>query len=96
MDSHPLLQGTFLTQGSNPGLLGCRQILYCLSHQGSRETEQEIAQIVESALNIILTIPRMVEKTQHVKWSHKYTKKTKIKFLEMKTTMSDVKIYKME
>ena len=25
----------FLTQGSNPGLLHCRQILYCLSHPGS-------------------------------------------------------------
>ena len=24
-----------LTQGSNPGLLHCRQTLYCLSHQGS-------------------------------------------------------------
>ena len=23
------------TQGSNPGLLHCRQILYCLNHQGS-------------------------------------------------------------
>ena len=32
---HDLLQGIFLTQGSNPGLLHCRQILYCLSHQGS-------------------------------------------------------------
>ena len=30
-----LLQGIFLTQGSNLGLLRCRQILYCLSHQGS-------------------------------------------------------------
>ena len=28
-----LLQGIFLTQGSNPGLLNCRQILYHLSHQ---------------------------------------------------------------
>ena len=27
--------GIFLTQGSNPGLLHCRQILYHLSHQGS-------------------------------------------------------------
>ena len=27
--------GIFLTQGSNLGLLHCRQILYCLSHQGS-------------------------------------------------------------
>ena len=31
--SHALLQGTFPTQGWNPGLLHCRQILYCLSHQ---------------------------------------------------------------
>ena len=30
---HALLQGIFLTQGSNPGLLHCRWILYCLSHQ---------------------------------------------------------------
>ena len=29
-----LLQGIFLTQGSNPGLPHCRQTLYCLSHQG--------------------------------------------------------------
>ena len=33
--SHSFLQGIFLTQESNPGLLHCRQILYCLSHQGS-------------------------------------------------------------
>ena len=32
---HFLLQGIFLTQGSNPGLLHCRQMLYRLSHQGS-------------------------------------------------------------
>jgi len=32
---HFLLQGIFPTQGSNPGLLHCRQILYHLSHQGS-------------------------------------------------------------
>ena len=32
---HALLQRIFLTQGSNPGILHCRQILYCLSHQGS-------------------------------------------------------------
>ena len=33
--SHSLFQWIFLTQGSNPGLLHCRQILYCLSYQGS-------------------------------------------------------------
>ena len=32
---HTLLQGIFPTQGSNPGLLYCRQILYQQSHQGS-------------------------------------------------------------
>ena len=32
---HVLLQGIFLTQGSNPGLLHCRWILYQRSHQGS-------------------------------------------------------------
>ena len=30
-----LLQGIFPTQGSNPGLLHCRWILYQLSHKGS-------------------------------------------------------------
>ena len=30
-----LLQGMFLTQGSNPGLRHCRQILYHLSHKES-------------------------------------------------------------
>ena len=30
-----LLQGIFSTQGSNPGLSHCRQILYQLSHKGS-------------------------------------------------------------
>ena len=30
-----LVQGIFLTQGSNPGLLHCRRILYQLSYQGS-------------------------------------------------------------
>ena len=33
--SHSLLQGIFPTQGSNPGLPHCRQILYQLSHQRS-------------------------------------------------------------
>ena len=32
MGSLSLLQGIFPTQGSNPGLLNCRQILYQLSH----------------------------------------------------------------
>ena len=39
---HILLQGIFLTQGSKPGLLHCRQILYYLSHQGSPLSELPI------------------------------------------------------
>ena len=35
MGCHALLQGIFLTQGLNLGVLNCRQILYHLSHQGS-------------------------------------------------------------
>ena len=35
MGSHSLLQGIFLTQRSNPGLLHCRRVLYHLSRQGS-------------------------------------------------------------
>ena len=32
---HVLLQGIFLTQGLNPGLLHCGQTLYPLSQQGN-------------------------------------------------------------
>ena len=35
VSSLSLLQGIFPTQGANPGLLHCRQILYQLSHKGS-------------------------------------------------------------
>ena len=37
-------QGIFPTQGSNPGLLHCRQILYCLSHQGSPFVDHRVTQ----------------------------------------------------
>ena len=35
LGSCSLLQGIFPTQGSNPGLLHCRQILFQLNYQGS-------------------------------------------------------------
>ena len=34
LSCHSLLQGIFLVQGSNVGLLHCRQILYHLRHYG--------------------------------------------------------------
>ena len=36
---YSLLQGIFPTQGSNPGLLHCRWILYQLSHPGSPQVQ---------------------------------------------------------
>ena len=41
VDCHTLLQGIFLTQGSNPGLIQCRQIFYHLSHQGFWERKEK-------------------------------------------------------
>ena len=38
-----LLQGIFPTQGSNPGLLHYRQILYQLSHKGSPRIQEWVA-----------------------------------------------------
>ena len=38
-----LLQGIFPTQGSNPGLPHCRQILYQLSHKGSSRILEWVA-----------------------------------------------------
>ena len=38
-----LLQGIFPTQGWNPGLLHCRQILYQLSHKGRPRTLEWVA-----------------------------------------------------
>ena len=40
VDCHSLLQRIFLTQGSNPGLLHCRQILYHLSYRADLKQEQ--------------------------------------------------------
>ena len=55
--SHSLLQGIFLTQGWNPSLLHCRQVLYCLSHQGSpREAKLDsilLAKILQSWCHIL-------------------------------------------
>ena len=38
VDCHALLQGIFLTQGLNPGLLHCKQVLFCLSYREEAPT----------------------------------------------------------
>ena len=42
-----LLQGIVLTQGLNPGLLHCRQILYHLSHQKCGNNFNNIAYVAQ-------------------------------------------------
>ena len=50
---HFLLQEIFPTQGSNPGLLHCRQMLYPLSHQGYI-TLNVLLDCIDSKLNFSL------------------------------------------
>ena len=58
MGCYSLLQGIFLTQGSNPGLLHCRQILYQLSYKGSprgkevRSKEQSLGELKKKMLYV--------------------------------------------
>ena len=53
---HFLLQRIFPTQGSNPGLLHCRQMLYCLSHQGSQRTKPNYQQYIHILGSSFLTL----------------------------------------
>ena len=60
MGCHAFLQGIFPTQGSNPGLLHCRWILYQLSHQGSPvqilntlKTHLSTVQILEGQFHLL-------------------------------------------
>ena len=52
-----LLQGIFLSQGSNPGLLHCRWILYHLTHQGSTMTALVSHQHQNMPLFILIHFP---------------------------------------
>ena len=60
-----LLQGTFPTQGSNPGFPHCRRILYQLSYQGSLVTEAPIW--LKLFLESYKTLPLFRHFTVHIK-----------------------------
>ena len=51
---HALLQEIFPTQGSNPGVLHCRRILYQLRHQGSPSWKSSVqfSSVAQSCLTL--------------------------------------------
>ena len=61
MGSHSLLQGIFLTQRSNPGLLHFRQILYCVSHERSVDS-------LEKTVMLGMTEGRKKRGRQRMSW----------------------------
>ena len=56
---HFLLQGIFLTQESNPGLLHCRWILYHLSHQGSPSIQESSIIFIHPEKHILCTFSEL-------------------------------------
>ena len=57
-----LLQGIFSTQGSNPGLLHCRWIIYQLRHKGSPRVLEWVA----------YSFSRGISQTQELNWGLLY------------------------
>ena len=53
VNSPTLLQGIFLTQESNWGLLHCRQILYQLSYQGSPNLSLTSAKVINDTTSAL-------------------------------------------
>ena len=72
---HALLQGIFPTQGSNPGLSRCRQILYHLSHQWSlvlcyieikyQELEVSLSCASKALVNIHILLQQVLGQSSH-------------------------------
>ena len=67
MDSHFLLQGIFPTQGSDPGLLHCRQILYSLSHQEAYHNSS-LDKEPSTQLSVVPRLRNLVDCKKAVVW----------------------------
>ena len=65
-----LLQGIFPTQGSNPGLLHCRWILYQLSHQGSPKGREKRLQPEALRSLCILSLSTPGGRPEERLWAH--------------------------
>ena len=53
----PFSRVIFPTQGSNPGLLHCRQILYLLSHLGSLLRESHNQTVILPSITFLFLLP---------------------------------------
>ena len=74
---HSLLQGIFWTQGSNPGLLHCRQILYHLSHQGSPKKpskNRKVTRYMGNTLKSIIFLQQITGIWKVIKYLQKHQK----------------------
>ena len=78
--SHFLLQGIFPTQGLNPGLLHCRQILYHLSHWGSPKKVRIMGKYVTGYGASLRKMVMKTEITQHAKYTCSFCGKTEMKW----------------
>ena len=79
-----LLQGIFPTQGSNPGLPHCRQILYQLNHKGSPVNTLNLNLKNISHRILSETGKRMIKKSSH-----------KNKNAEVRILMSSKKLFSL-
>ena len=69
---HALLQRIFPTQGSNPVLPYCWQILYCLSHQGNPEVIIVLTLFLMYWVATCMSYSLVLSKTGHTKYFAKY------------------------
>ena len=68
MGSHALLQGIFLTQGSNLGLLHCKQILYCLSYLDCPIKKNEVMPFAKTWMDLEIVKLSEVSQTEKEKY----------------------------
>ena len=74
VDCHFFLQGIFLTQGSNLGLLHCRQTLYRLSHHGSPKSCFRHPEIrFKSSFSMVTKVYKMLQRVEFRWDSHLFS-----------------------
>ena len=86
---HFLLQGIFLTQGSNLGLLHCRQTLYHLSHKGA-SSDLQVCKYFLDGTQTSLTIKGKTDKSDVIKISSFLTKDIMKKIFLKKDIMKKI------